>query len=354
MILELTVHRRSRGFTLIELLVVIAIIAVLISLLLPAVQSAREAARRIQCTNNLKQLTLAAANYESANGSFPPASLPFTDPKSSPQVYSTGDCSVFVRIFPYLEQTAASNAWNYNLSFAYNQNITFCPLGVSVLWCPSDYDASTLSLLAPDAYAQAFGANANCFGWWITPRPAGNWMQRHKSYIGSAGAVSNDGIFPLYSTTSFVTRIAAVTDGLSNTIEFTEEAYSYWHNAAATIPQYSAFVQATEDPWNNPQDSADLVSDGGPNAYLFSSGYPNSRHPGGVNCGFADGSVHFIKNSVSAWPVGSLREFGTSPTSPVLNSGGVFFLNPTSPYKVPVWPALWTRATGEVISSDSY
>ena len=99
--------RRTRGFTLIELLVVIAIIGVLIALLLPAVQAAREAARRAQCVNNLKQLALAAMNYESANGVLPPQGLQVQYP-----YWGYGDCSTFVRMLPYFEQASIYNAYN--------------------------------------------------------------------------------------------------------------------------------------------------------------------------------------------------------------------------------------------------
>jgi prepilin-type N-terminal cleavage/methylation domain-containing protein/prepilin-type processing-associated H-X9-DG protein len=104
-------HRGVRGFTLIELLVVIAIIAVLIALLLPAVQSAREAARRAQCTNNMKQIGLAVNNYESTNGAIPPSA---TFAQSNPQNFDYQDQGVLCRILSYLEQTADYNSINFN------------------------------------------------------------------------------------------------------------------------------------------------------------------------------------------------------------------------------------------------
>src|SRR5438309_8266739 len=102
-----------RAFTLIELLVVIAIIAVLIALLLPAVQAAREAARRMQCVNNLKQMGLALHNYESAVGSFPPTTILIPPYNGKSWVYESS-WSVPARIAPYLENTPLHNAINFS------------------------------------------------------------------------------------------------------------------------------------------------------------------------------------------------------------------------------------------------
>src|SRR5262245_53152460 len=119
--------RIREGFTLIELLVVIAIIAVLISLLLPAVQSAREAARRAQCTNNMKQLGLAVANYESATGSYPAS---YGTRTLTGQVWSTwGSWSPQSMMLPYLEQTTLYNAINF--SMVSHGNVSDYPEGVA-------------------------------------------------------------------------------------------------------------------------------------------------------------------------------------------------------------------------------
>src|SRR3954465_15248778 len=134
-------HTTKRpGFTLIELLVVIAIIAVLISLLLPAVQSAREAARRAQCINNLKQLGLALANYESANGSFPMSFFwQFCDSSNANCAGSIGNgFGPMVALLSFYEQAPLFNAYNSQVPAFTNQNATVDGTGVAALWCPSD------------------------------------------------------------------------------------------------------------------------------------------------------------------------------------------------------------------------
>src|SRR6476620_10934355 len=112
--------RRRGGFTLIELLVVIAIISVLIALLLPAVQAAREAARRISCVNNLKQIGLALANYESSQGVLPPSVVVA---RNGTAFWSNG-WSAQARILPHLEQGSAYNSINFTLSYSAPDNTT--------------------------------------------------------------------------------------------------------------------------------------------------------------------------------------------------------------------------------------
>src|SRR5256885_959165 len=126
---------RRRAFTLIELLVVIAIIGVLIALLLPAVQAAREAARRSQCTNNLKQMGLGLHNYEAVAGAFP-----MSDVIANPAIPSqtTNGFSVHVRILPFMEQGVAFNALNFTVNHQNDANTTVVGAKVAVFVCPSD------------------------------------------------------------------------------------------------------------------------------------------------------------------------------------------------------------------------
>src|SRR5215831_8983292 len=124
-----------RGFALIELLVVIAIIAVLIALLLPAVHSAREAARRSQCINNLKQISLGAMNYESSVGCFPPNGQ--WKPCITAYLYATS-YSVYFALLPYIERQPIANAMNYNGCAFDVANLTAEQNQISTLLCPSD------------------------------------------------------------------------------------------------------------------------------------------------------------------------------------------------------------------------
>src|SRR5262245_40994239 len=135
MIQPLIGHRRRPGFTLIELLVVIFIVTILIALLLPAVQAAREAARRLQCTNNLKQLALAASNYVSTYDVLPSSAWFGNLWNSDHPRYGHGP---FVYMLEYLEQSTLFHSVNFARTHYHPENTTIAGFGLTVLWCPSD------------------------------------------------------------------------------------------------------------------------------------------------------------------------------------------------------------------------
>jgi prepilin-type N-terminal cleavage/methylation domain-containing protein len=129
---------KRTGFTLIELLVVIAIIAVLIALLLPAVQSAREAARRISCTNNLKQMGLGLHNYESTNGCFPMCTVLQYPSLTATKPSFQSSWSVMARIAPFMEMGPLYNAINFSLTYSDPPNTTVSNTPIGFFFCPSD------------------------------------------------------------------------------------------------------------------------------------------------------------------------------------------------------------------------
>jgi prepilin-type N-terminal cleavage/methylation domain-containing protein/prepilin-type processing-associated H-X9-DG protein len=345
--------RHRHGFTLIELLVVISIIGVLIALLLPAVQAAREASRRIQCANNLKQIGLAVHNYENAVGTLPLGCVVTFDRANNPIF---GGWGITARILPYFEGQNQFNACNFTLPNETPENDTAMRFGISAYLCPSD--PKNRVIFIDDGQPR----NNTNYGF-----NRGDW------YVWGTSASTPQPSSPFRVNVSV--PLASVTDGLSNTL-FAAEVKThtpYLLNCSglryaplgtqpmprssdnpSTIVQYAGCsgglaelrVDSGHSEWEDGNTSqagfttawppnmvtpgrfgnlsvpdTDLIAireeNGGP---TFAAVTARSYHPGGVNVLMGDGSVRFAKSTIN----------GTT------------------------WRALGTVGGGEVVSAESF
>jgi prepilin-type N-terminal cleavage/methylation domain-containing protein/prepilin-type processing-associated H-X9-DG protein len=360
---------RTRGFTLIELLVVIAIIAVLISLLLPAVQSAREAARRIQCVNNLKQLGLAIHNYLDANQKFPSGGMtPMNATGLSPgmsQYYSYW--GPFQGLLPYYEQGTLANSFNYSSpSYFYATQDTVNATHQNILACPSDPEVldGWGVYTSPGPGGWSYKMNLTSYrgicGPWYTP-------VRNCTLMTSAQyqQLSSNALGIIYHGSSV--GIAGVTDGTSNTMLMAEYVFSRlniqdkncWHWwCAGNTDTIGTAMYAPNVAFNGAVGSSGdpVLYDNAASLAVISQ---SSNHPGGANHLFADGSVKFLKDTIQSWrpdlnnPQVKGWPLGVSLINTFTNNGATFGTYVFTG-NMPVYQALSTRAGGEVISADAY
>jgi len=281
--------RRRRGFTLIELLVVIAIIAVIVSLLLPAVQNAREAARRTQCRNNLKQIGVALHNYHTSHNVFPPGYV-----SGATWPATTNGWSWCAQLLPCLDQLPLYEKINFQLPVEDPANQAAVAVTIPSLICPSDQiGGGTFSItdavgnvvvpaVAPMSYAATVGDDAS-----------------------EADGPTGNGTFYRNSRT----RISDIVDGTSTTVLAGERGWGFVNGTWSGAPNNGLVRAGAFNPWQFATASSPvftLVHNNWINILTDSDGGLDdfsSFHTGGVLLLFADGSVRFIANITTDGPL---------------------------------------------------
>ena len=353
--------RPSLGFTLIELLVVISIIGLLVALLLPAVQSAREAARRAQCLNNLKQIGIALANYITTNDALPPGRLMTYDPRYSgptpPCTSPMVDKSLFLQISAYIEQGVLYNALNSSVTIFGWENLTVRDVVVNSFACPSDpaaglvregYSSQLYSYgfaVPGTPYNVFFGSYAGIYGSFqldAIPRPT-TGCRIPPAQLPQVNGVFND-LTPI--------RLAAVTNGLSSTAAISERALEPLANAPAVDggSAYEVYGWMIAGNWGDSMVSTfytpNMFRRVAPlqNQFFFGA---SSLHPGGLNMLFLDGSARFIKDTINSWPY----DPATGAPAGAITTPSDSWTNLPPPG---IWQALATRNGGEVFNPSEY
>jgi prepilin-type N-terminal cleavage/methylation domain-containing protein/prepilin-type processing-associated H-X9-DG protein len=350
-----------RAFTAIELMVVVAIVGLLAALILPAVQSAREAARSASCKNNLKQLALGALVYHSAHSCLPMGrsyvmypGLGMPGPCGSYLV----DRSYLASILPYVDQGPLYNSINQVVSIFSAGNETVRSSLISTYVCPSDPAAGRIRM--------GFVPLGVHLGWQPTNVPA---PLTSTSYVGVRGNggdswyANPECTIPAGSSLEFngcITDVAPITlasisDGASLTLLITERSitaserldlvidnafpeityaniFGWWFSGGDQDSMGSTYYSPNLYKRMTPTDVGGAVN----NATAWFVG-PSSLHPGGLHVALADGSVRFVKETIDSWPMNLL----TGNPEGVNPRGGV-------------WQALGSRNGGEIIGADSY
>lgn len=297
--------KHKRAFTLVELLVVIAIIAMLVTLLLPAVQSAREAARRTSCSNNLKNLALAALNYESSNGTLPPARLG-PDSTSSGEVahlqtpVERSGASGFVMMLPYIEEQALFDGLEPNAKNG------IYPAGMFGAYWRTPEREQLLSQ-RPPAFVCASSttlekSTVESFAWEISPPATG-------TYAFSGG---HRGPFSLNPVNACLTKhhnsgahlywnkvpLKKIQDGTSKTISVGEVVEGHSVNSSniwSYVLRYADCFRVTSVPINTPADLNGIAV--GTNSAKVNGAF-GSEHPGGALFSYIDGHVEFVEENI--------------------------------------------------------